>query len=151
MRPLRMVSGCQGEDVAAQPRHVPLLFVALPVAVEPEEIGMVAVGELLDLAPVEDQEALPGLGVVRRPGRGIGEAVAVEVGRHLRRADARVVGVRPVEVGEVEAHLEPLGPQRVGVGLEEVPLRPGSAITSRSLSSVGHRAKPSWCFEVRTA
>ena len=73
---------------------MPGLGALLPVAVEPEQIRLVCLGELGKLRLVEIHEALPADGIVRD---GVAGLVLGEVG---------VVRMRPVQQGIVEPHFQ---------------------------------------------
>ena len=74
--------------------RMPGLGALLPVAVEPEQIRLVCLGELGKLRLVEIHEALPADGIVRD---GVAGLVLGEVG---------VVRMRPVQQGIVEPHFQ---------------------------------------------
>ena len=115
-------AGTPGAELLGEFLEAPLLGVALPVPIEPKEVGRITGAEFLQLAAMKFEKAFPSRGVFRA--LGIGEAVfvqfAVAVGLGFPGQDGRVIGMRPVEVGKIEADLEAVFSQRVAIGPDQV-------------------------------
>ncbi|MBB5815153.1 hypothetical protein HNR72_006181 [Streptomyces collinus] len=108
-----------GADEGGQFGDAPLLLVAVPLAVEPHQVGPVAAGEFADLAVAVGEEPLPGFQVLELGGD-LGVAVVLQLRRAAGLAGGGVVGVVPVGVRVVEADLETLLAQGLGVAGDQV-------------------------------
>ena len=115
-------SGLHGVDLVAELPHAELALVALPVAVEPEEIDLAELGaELFDLLAVELEVVLPPfLAFLALAGIGEGVELVVGVVPVPLWSDGGVVWMGPVELGEVEADFQVVPPQGFGIGGDEV-------------------------------
>ncbi len=104
----------------AQLFHAPLLGGAVPVTIEPEEVGAKFFAKLTQLSAIELKETLPGYGVVFAEVEAVGACgISVVTGRNVL-GQRGVVWMRPVKMAKVEADFEAFLPKGCHIGGDEV-------------------------------
>ena len=119
MREFTIAAGEPLRDLRPHLFGPPLFCRKIPITVKPDQVGPECRDHLLDLTALKSKEPAP--------------SAADPCSIVFQFGEERIIRMRPVQMGKIEANLEPLFPERITIGLSD-PLPAGVFLTTfRSL------------------